>query len=111
ASDVAATRWREGGVRRAEKREEVLARAVAPSEAQERCQRVTHGRRAEPAPRLERVRDAEACERRLERRAEALGRWDDERDALRRDALAEEREHFLRDELERVARSGALEEA
>src|SRR5262249_56686243 len=60
---------------------------------------------------LELGREAEAGDGRLERRAEALGGWDDERDAPRRDALAEEREHFLRDELERVARSGALEEA
>src|SRR5262249_3580093 len=102
---------REAGVRRAEEREEILARAVGPREAQERRQRVAHGRRAEPPPRLERVRDAEAGERRLERRAEAPGRRDDERAALRRDALAQEHEHFLRDELERVARAGALEEA
>jgi phage shock protein A len=72
---------------------------------------VPDGRRAQPAPRLERVGDAEAREHRLERRAEALRRRHEERDLLGRNALAHERQDFLRDELERVARARPLEEA
>ena len=46
------------------------------------------GRRPEPAPGFEGVGDAEAGERGLEWRAEAVGRRDDERDPFGRDPAA-----------------------
>src|SRR5207249_7228428 len=55
--------------------------------------------------------DAEAGERGLERRTEALGRRDDERDPFGGDAAAKQAEQLVGDELERVARPRALQEA
>src|SRR5262249_19361521 len=97
AFDVVDTRPREAGVRGAEEGEELLAPPVGPRKAQERRERVTNGRRSEPASRLECIRDAEARERGLERRTEALGRRYDDPEAVGRESLPQERKHLLRD--------------
>ena len=57
------------------------------------------------------IRHAERAERRLERRAPAVDAREDDADALRRDAAAQQREQLLADELERAARAGTFEEA
>ena len=67
-------------------------------------------RRPSEAPaRLERIGNAEAAEDRFERRPVALRRRDDERDLLRRNAVTQQVEQFLADELERASRACAFE--
>ena len=85
--------------------------AVEPTEPEEGEQRVPERRRAERDAALERHRDAERAEGRLEREPHALDGRADDRDLLRRDPAADETEHLVGDELERAARAGALEEA
>src|SRR5262249_51249830 len=111
ALDVVDARAGEARVRGAEECEELLAAAPRPREPEQRRERVADRRRAEASPHLDRVRDAEAPEGGLERRPEALRGGHDERDLLRDDAVAEEREHLARDELERVPGARAPEEA
>ena len=82
ALDVVDGRAREARVRRAEEREQLAARRVRPRVAQQLQQRVPERRVAETHPRLERARNAEAAEHRLERRAPAVERRRDERDPL-----------------------------
>ena len=65
---------REPRVRRAQESEEVAPLAVEPGVAQQREQRLAERRPAEPQPALERVRDAEGREGRVERGAPALER-------------------------------------
>jgi hypothetical protein len=72
---------------------------------------VTVCRIAESRPALDGVRNAERPERRLERRAQALERRHDHRDRLRRDAVADQAQDLLADELERAPRAGSLEPA
>ena len=106
--DVAAA---EPGVRRPQEGEELATRAVAPGEAEQREQRLAERRRRQARPRLDRDGNAERAECRLDRRARALERRADDRDLLRGDAVADELEHGLGDELERGATAGSLEEA
>src|SRR5436309_15568339 len=74
-------------------------------------ERVAERRRRETDTRLDRVRDLEGAEHRVERRAPRLDRRRDERDALRRDAAADQRRQLVPDKLERAAHSRAFEEA
>src|SRR5581483_6599847 len=101
----------EAGVGRAEEREELPPAAVRPDVAQELQERMPERCRAEARTRLEGVRDAEAAEHRLERRPPFGERRRHERDPLRRDAAADEGDELVRDELERAAAPGSLEEA
>src|SRR5262245_5388105 len=64
----------------------------------------------EPDAAVERVRNAGRGENGLERRAPAVDRRHDERELLRRRAVAEQLEHVVGHELERAAGAGALEE-
>ena len=73
--------------------------AGRPREAEQGEQRVAERRRGQPHAAVDRVRDAGGSEHRLERRAPALDRRDDERDLLGRGAVAQERQHLVRDEL------------
>src|SRR6185437_3013219 len=84
--------------------------AVEPGVAKQREQRLPEWRLAEAQPALERVRHAERREGRVERRAPAVERRADDRDRVRRGALAHQREDLLRDELERAADARAFEE-
>src|SRR5262249_59535372 len=70
----------EGGVKEVV---EVAAAALLPSEAKEREQRLPELRLVEPDAALDRVRNAERPERRLQRRAVSLHARADERDRLR----------------------------
>src|SRR5439155_22452864 len=88
---------REAGVRRAEEREQLLARAAEPREAQEREERLPERGLREPRPLLQRVRDAERAEHRLERRAPAVERVADDRDRGGGRACADQLEQLLRD--------------
>ena len=98
-------------VRRPEEGVELTAGAVAPREAEQREQRLAEGGRGEPWPCLDRDRDAERAERRLDRRTRAIERRADDRDLLGRGAAPYELEHGLGDELEGGPTTGALEEA
>ena len=102
---------REAGVRRAEEREQLLARAAEPREAQEREEGVPERGLRDAWPLLERVRDTERAEDGLERRAPALERIADDRDRVGRGAAADQLEELLGHELERAARARSLEEA
>ena len=97
--------------RRAEVAEEVAARPSSPREAQQRRERVHERRLREAQLAVDRVRDAEGAQHRLERAADPLVARHHEPDPLGRHAAAGEREHLLGDELERAAASGSLEEA
>ena len=103
---------REPRVRRAQEGEQVAPLAVEPGVAQQREQRLAERRLAEPQPALERVGHAERREGGVER-APASGRATGRRSRSRRGirAGAQQREHLVRDELERAAQAGALEEA
>ena len=76
----------EARVRRAQVREQLAPSRVEPRVAQQLEQRVAERRRAEPRAVLDRVRDPQAAEHRLERRAPGLERRRDERDLGRIDA-------------------------
>ena len=104
-------RAREAGEGRAEERVEVAAAALLPGEAEQRQQGLPERRLAEPEPALDGEGDAERAEHRLDRGARALDGRDHERDLLQRDAGGGELPNLLRDELERAARAGRLEEA
>ena len=102
----------DAGERRAQEREEIAARAAEPREAEQRDERLAERRLREAHLAVDRIRDAERPERRLERSAQArstLGQMTPI--ALGRRAGAQEREQLLADELERTARAGGLEEA
>ncbi len=101
----------EAGERRAEVREEVVARAVRPREAEERGERVTERRLRDPQVAVDGVRDAELAEHRVEDAAHPVDAGHDEADPLGRRAGAHEREQLRSDELERPAAAGAFEEA
>src|SRR5213078_4867318 len=74
---------REPGVGRAKEAVQVAAVAVLPGKAKEGEQRLPELRLVESDPALDRVRDAERAERRLQRGAVALDARTDERDLLR----------------------------
>ena len=102
---------RQPRVRRAQEGEQVAPLPVEPGVAQQREQRLPERRLAEPQPPFERVGHAERGEGRVERRAPAVERRADDRDLVRRRAVPQQREDLVRDELERAADAGALEEA
>ncbi len=99
------------GERRAQEGVEVVAVSAEPLEAEEREQRAAESGLAETNAPLERVRDAQPAECRLERRADAVECRADEHDLLRRDPRAQQVEQLLGDELERAALPCAFEEA
>ena len=72
---------------------------------------MTERRLREPHLAVDRVRNAERAERGLERRAPALDARADDPDRLRRRPGAQQREQLLADQLQRAARTRALEEA
>ena len=104
-------RAREARVGRAEEGEELAPSALLPLEAQQREERLTVGGLAEPDAALDGERDPERPEHRLERSPPTLDRGHDEGDLVERDAVGGELPDRLRDELERPAGAGALEEA
>ena len=104
-------RAREAGVGRAEICVEVAAAPALPLEAEQREERLAERRLAEADPTLDGERDSGRAEHRLERRPPALERREDESDLLERDAGGSELTDLLRDELQRAAGAGALEEA
>ncbi len=110
ALEVVDVRARETRVRGAEIREELAAPARLPEEAQGREERLPEGCPAQARPALDGVGDAGSRERRLERGAETLERRADEPDGLGRRPVTEQAQDLVRDELERRARAGALEE-
>ena len=101
---------RDAGVRRAQVRVQLRSLAAQPGEAEQGEQRVPERGRPQSDATLERERDAERAERRLEREPDALDRRADDRDLLRGDAGAHEAEDLVRDELERSSPTRALEE-
>ena len=109
--DVVDGRAPKTGIRAAQEREELAPARVPPRVPQELEQRVADRRRAEPHPRLDRVRHVERSEHGLERAAPGVDRRRDERDLLRADTGANELEQLVTDELERAARACTLEEA
>ena len=103
-------RPREAGVARADEREQVAAAASEPGEAQKR-QECPAERRLRQAERpVQRVRDAERAERRLERRTHPVERGTDDEDLLGSRAGPDQAEHLVGDELEGRTRAGGLEE-
>ena len=98
-------------VRGAQEGEQVSPVALQPGVAQQRQQRLPERRLAEAQAALERVRDAECCEGRVERRAPAFERRADDRDLVGLGAGAQQREQLLGDELQGPAQARALEEA
>src|SRR5205085_10521009 len=102
---------REPRVRRAQEREQLAPLAVKPGVAEQREQGLPERRLAEPQPALDRERHAERRERRVERGAPAVERRADDRDLVRRRAVAQQAEDLVREELERAANARALEEA
>ena len=102
---------REARVGRAEEGVEVAAAAAEPREPQDAEQRLPEWNPVEARVGLERIRDPERPERRLERRLPALERGADDPDLFRRHAGAQEREQLVADDLESTARPGSLEEA
>ena len=101
----------EARVRRAHEPVEVVAPTAEPGEAEQREQRAAERRLAEPRRALDRVRDAEPGERRLERRAPALQRGCDDRDVSGIRAAADQLEDLLAHELEHAASTRRLEKA
>ena len=100
----------EPGERRAEEREELAAAAAEPAEAEEREQGAAEGRLAEPGALLDGVWDADRPEHGLERSAPPLDRVAHDSDPLGRRPAAEQREHVPREQLDRPADAGPLEE-
>ena len=98
-------------VRGAQEGEQVAPVALQPGVAQQRQQRLPERRLAEAQAALERVRDAERREGRVERRAPAFERGADDRDLVGLGAGAQQREQLLGDELQGPAQARALEEA
>ena len=84
---------------------------MLPFEAQQGQQRLPEGGLAQPDPPFDREGDPERAEHRLERRAPALDRRDDEGDLLRRRARRDELPDLLGGQLERAAGACAFEEA
>jgi hypothetical protein len=97
--------------RGAEVAKEIATTASAPGEAEQAEQGATEGRLAEPSALLDRVRDAEWSEDRVERGPPAVDGVADETDPLRADARAQQLEQLRGDELGRAARARPFEEA
>ena len=102
---------RQPRVGRAQEGEQVAPLAVEPRVAQQREQRLAERRLAQPQPALERVGHAERREGRVQRGPPAVERRADDRDLVSGSAVAQQRKDLVRDELERAADAGALEEA
>ena len=98
-------------VRGAHEAEQLPAAAAEPRVAEQREERVPVRGLGDLQRGVERVRDAERAECRLERRADAVERRADDEDLVGSGAAAHELQDLVRDELERCARAGALEEA
>ena len=98
-------------IRRAQEAVEVRASAVEPDEPEERGQRLAELGLREPQAALDRERDPQRRERRLERRPHTLDARADDRDLFRAHAGAQQGENLLADELVGDARAGSLEEA
>ncbi len=111
AFEVVGRGAREPGVRRPEEPEQVAAALALPEEAERGQERVAEGRLPEPDLALERIRNAGAGERRLERSPEPVERRADEPDRLRRRPVTQEVEHLVGDQLERTAGARPFEEA
>ena len=109
--EVVGMRAGEARVRRAQEPEEIAAAARLPQEAERGEQRVAERRLPQPDAALDRVGHARCGEHGLERRPQPVDRRADERDGLRRGAVAQEAEHLGRDELERAARARRFQEA
>ncbi len=97
------------GVRRNAKRSRRVP--LLHTNRSKRQQRLPEGGRAEPRATFDRERHAERAERRLDRCARALDRRADDRDVLRLDAVADEIEDRLGEQLERRSPARPLEEA
>ena len=98
-------------VRRAHERVEVVAPTAEPGEAEQREQRAAERRLAKPRRALDRIRDPEPGERRLERPAPAFQRRCDDSDVSRIRAAADQVEDLLADQLQGTASTCPLEKA
>jgi hypothetical protein len=98
-------------VGRAQEREQVATLALEPRVAEEGQQRLAERRLAEADPALERVRDAEGREGRVESGAPAVEARADDADLLGRRAGPEQGQHLLCDELECPPQARAFQEA
>ena len=100
----------EPGERRAEVAKEVASPALEPCEPEQTEQGAAERGLPEPSGLLDRERDSERDEDRLEHCAPAIDGVADDADPLGRRPAPEKLEHLGRDELGRASRSGALEE-
>ena len=102
---------RDAGVRRAEVRVQLGSLPAQPGKAEQGEQGVPERGCPQSDATLERERDAERAERRLERQPDTLDGRADDGDLVRGDAGPHEAEDLVRDELERSSPTRALEEA
>ena len=103
-------RARQAGERRAEEAVQVVAPALAPLEAQEREERLAERRLADPDAPLDRVRHLERGQRGLELGPLAVDARADDEDLFRPRSASDQLQRFVRDELERAARTGSFQE-